>query len=741
MEQPHDLDSLYQEAQAALAAKDFQRARDLLKQILLIDENYRDASRLLAKLVKQQQSRWYLSRWLWGILGVAAIVALGIVLAGKLSLRPSVLTQPLMSPTSTSTPIPASPTLKLVPTIASPTPSVMPTSIPLVWERLWVGQELGRDSVTAIALDPTDPDILYVGTEDAGVYRSIDGGISWQPMHNGLGRAWVLSLVIDPADPEILYAGVSTGGVYKTTDGGENWFAVNNGINDFGWEWVTSAALDPRDKQHLFYMAHNALYETRNGGEDWTKIHEGYPSECFLNLIFHPLDSQILFAPLSNAYSYCTGGVAKSEDGGSTWEIIGLVGIQHAVGLQIIAIDQQSGEHVYLATWDGIFGSRDSGNTWQLLNNENCKAIQVAPEDGNVVYCVVDNRILITNDGGITWRSHERHFVSAFSRMAAIGVSPHHTQVLFIGGQGVHASIDGGNTWEVRSSGLGASRIELTLDPSDDSILYMEQRVDGFLYRSMDHGKRWTLLDDDSWDLALGSSGEWLYRIGEGGLLKSSDQALSWEQSPWPLNIRPGTIAVHPKRPQWLYITYDNVPGIFVSKDGGNTWESTKGVERIFDGRLYFDHEGGDVIYVVGTGSVFRSYNGGESWSQCDHTGEWYSRSTPRLVVGPRDSNRLILATRGAGILISEDGCQSWRSSNDGLGSLFVNTVAFDPKDPDTLYAGSDSGAYVSFDDGISWNEINTGLLGATIVYSIVVDLESNVYAATPYGVFKLGIK
>ncbi len=73
-----------------------------------------------------------------------------------------------------------------------------------------------------------------------------------------------------------------------------------------------------------------------------------------------------------------------------------------------------------------------------------------------------------------------------------------------------------------------------------------------------------------------------------------------------------------------------------------------------------------------------------------------------------------------------------------GLGSLFVNSLAIDANNPDTIYAGTDGGAYVSFDGTNTWNKINDGLLGAKVVYSIVVDSDSNVYASTPYGIFKL---
>jgi photosystem II stability/assembly factor-like uncharacterized protein len=111
------------------------------------------------------------------------------------------------------------------------------------------------------------------------------------------------------------------------------------------------------------------------------------------------------------------------------------------------------------------------------------------------------------------------------------------------------------------------------------------------------------------------------------------------------------------------------------------------------------------------------------------------------LAVDPNDNNHLLIATSGKGILMSLDGCKSWNPINEGIGSLFANTVAFDPTNTDTVYAGTDGGAYVSFDSGQTWSVINDGLLGATVVYSIVVDKDSNVYAATPYGIFTLETK
>jgi photosystem II stability/assembly factor-like uncharacterized protein len=88
--------------------------------------------------------------------------------------------------------------------------------------------------------------------------------------------------------------------------------------------------------------------------------------------------------------------------------------------------------------------------------------------------------------------------------------------------------------------------------------------------------------------------------------------------------------------------------------------------------------------------------------------------------------------------MVSTDNCQSWQASNEGLNNLFINSLAIDPNNPGVVYAGTDGGVYVSFDSGQTWGEINDGLLGATVVYSIAVDPESNVYTATPYGIFSL---
>ena len=196
---------------------------------------------------------------------------------------------------------------------------------------------------------------------------------------------------------------------------------------------------------------------------------------------------------------------------------------------------------------------------------------------------------------------------------------------------------------------------------------------------------------------------------------------------------------VHPTK-GILYAAYDwgQGPNLYYTEDQGRNWLPATGLHGVPDARLFFGMDDPNTIYEIGEGNFYVSVNGGKSWSDCASPGENASQSHTRFGIDPTNSDQILLATRGQGVYASSDGCASWTPKNSGLANLYINTIAIDPNNPNTIYAGTENGAYVSFDRGDHWGEINDGLLGVTVIYSIVIDAQSNVYAGTPYGIFKL---
>ena len=398
-----------------------------------------------------------------------------------------------------------------------------------------------------------------------------------------------------------------------------------------------------------------------------------------------------------------------------------------------------------------LFVSSDGGRSWNRSNlNNSCTELALHPEDELVAYCTTssDDLLLKTSDGGQTWQELIKPKTGAVGEI--IFRTPDYNTLL-LGGQGLFISTDEGFSWVEYSDGLGNSRIELAFDPFEPSTIYAED-VSAVsrglrLLRSSDGGHSWAQLIEEGTHLAFDADQKTLYRLGnwheEGGILISPDRGETWTRVDGPTTSLRG-LAAHPVKEGALYVyAHNQPPFLYISSDGGITWQGANGIRDMRYPDLYFDHDQGRIVYAVavGGGKIDRSDDDGRNWTACAEPDiTHYSNSKTRFAVNPQDRDRLYLATWGGGVFISQDGCQSWRSSNEGLGSLYVNTIAIDPTNPDTIYAGTDSGAYISFNGGETWGEVNEGLLGALVIYSIAVDPgePSNVYAATPYGIFKL---
>jgi hypothetical protein len=323
--------------------------------------------------------------------------------------------------------------------------------------------------------------------------------------------------------------------------------------------------------------------------------------------------------------------------------------------------------------------------------------------------------------------------------VTSIAISPYDSNTIYVGGKGVAVSKDGGLTWTKLNNGLGSGKLQLNTGSGNIPILYLqsgecneihdpEHRVfqddaGQPLYLSTNGGGTWNLSLQNGCYLVKDANGMMLYRVGQqwawstaaghrlGWLWLSKDQGKTWQAEHILDVMIPFTVVAHPNQSSVLY-TYSSEsfymvgPGgekKMVSEDYGNNW---KDVDTLGTIKLCY-------------GSTLR----------------FIDKYRP-MAIDPQDGNHVFVIDNGM-LLESHDSCDTTETFATPPNTN-MNSIAFDPNNPDTIYTGTDSGAYISFDGGNTWNEINDGLLGATVVYSITVDKDSNVYAATPYGIFKL---
>ena len=562
----------------------------------------------------------------------------------------------------------------------------------------------GGGNISAMAMDPSDPSILYA-MNDKGLFRSENSGTSWAWVSRSGGGCCGYFLAVDPARPWKVCAG-STDFLERSDDRGHTWTEISN-PRLFGLNGLSVA---PGRPSTLFATTLGSVLRSRDEGRSW----EALPFEPLSprSPVVHPLQPQTLYL-LSGENAH------KSGDGGQTWSALLPPGSGTPSAL---ALAPSQPETVYVALWDAIFRSQDGGQTWERLRRNArpgawIRQLAVAPDDPETVYAATDHGVRVSRDGCLSWISASFGLPTGpegVLRVVSILVDHQRPQALYAGifpespsGEpGVAKSWNGGRRWQLGlQRGLTAAQVLLRLDRTAPGAMYALAGYSGGWpayvrgFRSLDQGRRWapfSLPPGGASDLQpfFGS----VYVGNEGGIWRTRDEGRTWQR----LDREPSRLLAVVGRGTILAAASGTIRR---SADQGRTWrvayrsgEPGREIDELIvepsdSGRVY-----AQTINFAGTGStlvILRSEDTGATWHP-------FLEEARAMAIAPSDPRVIYVFQRGS-LQRSDDRGATWDVVSHEATAL---ALAVDRWDPDTLYAASKV-ILRSTDAGRTWETLD----------------------------------
>jgi len=315
---------------------------------------------------------------------------------------------------------------------------------------------------------------------DASLYRSDDGGTTWKAM--GLGHLGVSAVAIDPSDPSILYAGTEASGVFKSTDGGATWAASSAGLRSLS---INALGINRSAPSMLHAATSGGLFKSTDGGASWSASGPQLPNPVFRSVVIDPIVS-------TTHYAADAVWVTKSVDGGETWTY-STVGGDYVTSL---AVDPATPSTLYAGVFHatprggGVYKSVNGGRKWRFISGSiispagryyDVSSLAIDPASSSVVYAGTGGGgVFRSADGGASWAQANAGLGSVSVRALAIDPRSPSTIYSAADGLGIFKSIDGGASWVATTAGLGISMpTALAIDPSDPARVYAGLRGDG----------------------------------------------------------------------------------------------------------------------------------------------------------------------------------------------------------------------------------------------------------------------
>lgn len=624
-------------------------------------------------------------------------------------------------------------------------------------------------AIGSVKIDPTNPNIVWVGTGENnnqynviygdGIYKSEDGGKTWKNM--GLANSeHIGGIAIDPTNPNIVYVSAmgslrNSGGdrgIYKTTDGGKSW---EKSLNISEFTGCNKVFIDPRYSNIIYAVAHqrmrnlytgvyggpeSGIYRSTDSGATWDKLKGGLPSEDVgrIGIAISPVNPDYVYAIIEATDK--DKGFYRSTDRGASWTKQSSYISSYAFYFQNLYCDVNDVDRVYS---DDVLiqVTEDGGKTWKNLGDKNKHvdnhAIWIDPDNNLHLLAGCDGGVYETFDQGKEWDFKSNVPIAEIYKVTTDNDEPFYN--VYIGTQDNNSL--GGPSRTINTSGITNSDwlftnagdgFESQVDWKNPNIIYAQSQNGGLVRFDKQSGENLFIKPQDfadtayrfDWDAALLISKHDNKRLYFGGnkLLRSDDMGSTWRE------ISPDLTRGVPKEMQKLM---------------GQSWSIDQLARKSANANIVTIAESplDENILFAGSadGLIHYTTNGGINWNRSTITGlPEYARvhqiiaSNFDKLVAYASCHNMAGGDYHPYLYKTIDGGKTWFTINNNLpekGCTF--TIAEDHVERNLLFVGTQFGVYFSNNGGVEWLTLNTGIPPSTIMDMEIQKRENDLVVST----------